>query len=88
MTPDSSRTGSLTGSGPGSDSGTLGKVGNCQIGVSISAVTDAASCSLSWRLFLPARWDDAQADGPEAAAAIQASRTRAGIPEDVRHREG
>jgi hypothetical protein len=56
--------------------------------VSISAVTDAASCSLSWRLFLPARWDDAQADGPEAAAAIQASRTRAGIPEDVRHREG
>src|SRR5947209_7960082 len=34
-------------------SGTLGKVGNCQIGVSISAVTDAAaSCPLDWRLFL------------------------------------
>src|SRR3954447_23598442 len=39
-------------------SGTLGKVGNCQIGVSISAVTDAASCPLDWRLFLPERWDD------------------------------
>ena len=25
-------------------SGTLGKVGNCQIGVSICAVTDTASC--------------------------------------------
>src|SRR5436853_5453495 len=34
-------------------SGTLGKVGNCQIGVSISAVTDAASCPLDWRLLCP-----------------------------------
>src|SRR3954467_9324791 len=30
-------------------SGTLGKVANCQIGVSISAVTDTASCPLDWR---------------------------------------
>jgi len=28
-------------------SGTLGKVGNCQVGVSICAVTDAASCPLN-----------------------------------------
>ena len=42
-------------------SGTLGEVGNCQIGVSVCAVTDAASCPLSWRLFLPERWDDARA---------------------------
>src|SRR3954469_2902173 len=68
-------------------SGTLGKVGNCQIGVSISAVTDAASCPLSWRLFLPERWDDALAATPEAGAAIRARRKRAGIPAEARHRE-
>lgn len=39
-------------------SGTLGKVGNVQIGVSVHAVADAASCPLSWRLFLPEAWDD------------------------------
>src|SRR4051812_41300164 len=66
-------------------SGTLGKVGNCQIGVSVCAVTDVASCPLSWRLFLPERWDDAAATTPEAAAAIAARRTRAGIPADGRH---
>src|SRR5436305_1882867 len=68
-------------------SGTLGKVGNCQVGVSISAVTDVASCPLSWRLFLPERWDDACATSPEAAAAIAERRKRAGIPAEVRHRE-
>src|SRR4051794_3689417 len=68
-------------------SGTLGKVGNCQIGVSISAVTDAASCPLDWRLFLPERWDDALAATPEAGAAIRARRKRAGIPAEARHRE-
>src|SRR3954462_6268661 len=67
-------------------SGTLGKVGNCQIGVSICAVTDFASCPLNWRLFVPERWDDANAASPEAAA-ISARRPRAGIPADVRHRE-
>ena len=66
-------------------SGTLGKVANCQIGVSVHAVTDATSCPLNWRLFLPASWDDAAAASPEAAAAITARRTRAGIPADVRH---
>src|SRR3954471_18150716 len=68
-------------------SGTLGKVGNCQIGVSISAVTDAASCPLSWRLFVPERWDDAGAATLEEAAAIRTRRARAGIPAEVRHRE-
>ena len=33
--------------------GTLGKIGNCQIGVSVNAATDAASCWLSWCLFVP-----------------------------------
>src|SRR3954464_9187737 len=68
-------------------SGTLGKVGNCQIGVSISAVTDAASCPLSWRLFFPERWDDAQAATVEAAAAIAEGGKGAGIPAEERHRE-
>src|SRR4051794_16914094 len=53
-------------------SGTLGKVGNCQIGVSICAVTDAASCPLNWRLFLPPRRGDAAAAAPEAGAAVAA----------------
>src|ERR687890_1103784 len=34
-------------------SGTLGKVANCQIGVSVSAVTGTVSCPLNWRVFLP-----------------------------------
>jgi SRSO17 transposase len=68
-------------------SGTLGKVGNCQVGVSISAVTDAASCPLDWRLFLPERWDDAAAASEEAAAAARDRRERAGIPAEARHRE-
>src|SRR5262245_17978474 len=38
--------------------GALGKVANCQVGVSVHAVTDQASCPLDWRLFLPEEWDD------------------------------
>lgn len=38
-------------------SGTLGKTANCQLGVSVNAVTEQASCPLDWRLFLPQRWD-------------------------------
>jgi len=38
-------------------SGALGKVGNCQVGVSISAVTAQASCPIDWRLYLPECWD-------------------------------
>ena len=34
-------------------SGTLGKIGNCQIGVSVHAATDEASCPLDWRLYVP-----------------------------------
>jgi SRSO17 transposase len=54
--------------------GALGKTANCQVLVSVNAVTDRASCPLDWRLFLPAAWD---ADGER--------RTRAKIPDDVRH---
>src|SRR5215468_11287727 len=52
-------------------SGTLGKVANCQIGVSVHAVTDTASCPLDWRLFLPESWDPVKA-GPAAVKAAKA----------------
>jgi len=56
--------------------GALGKTANCQVLVSVNAVTDRASCPLEWRLFLPKEWD---ADGER--------RTKAKIPDEVRHRE-
>src|SRR5881628_1168207 len=68
-------------------SGTLGKVGNCQIGVSVHAVTDWASAAIDWRLFLPESWDDTKAVDEQAAAEIRRRRARSAIPEAVRHRE-
>jgi SRSO17 transposase len=56
-------------------SGTLGKVANCQIGVSVHAVTDTASCPLDWRLFLPESWDVAKA-GPAAVKAAKAKQRK------------
>jgi hypothetical protein len=48
-------------------SGTLGKTANCQLGVSVDAVTEQASCPLDWRLFVPERWDDAAMAARRAA---------------------
>jgi SRSO17 transposase len=56
-------------------SGTLGKIGNCQVGVSVSAVSDEASCPLDWRLFLPEAWDH-----------DEKRRERCRLPEEERHR--
>jgi SRSO17 transposase len=58
-------------------SGTLGKTANCQLGVSVNAVTEHASCPLDWRLFLPERWDE---------AAMATRRTACHLPEGVHHR--
>jgi len=58
----------------------LGKVGNCQIGVSINACTDEASCPVDWRLFIPKEWD-------EDTDFNQDRRTKAKLPEDVHHTE-
>jgi SRSO17 transposase len=55
--------------------GALGKVANCQVGVSVHAVTDQASCPLDWRLFLPEDWDD---DAER--------RRKAHVPQAERHR--
>src|SRR2546422_3479310 len=37
-------------------SGTLGKIGNCQIGVSLHAVAERGTVPLGWALYLPAEW--------------------------------
>ncbi len=42
-------------------SGTLGKIGNCQIGVSVHAVGSAGTAPLGWALYLPEEWcEDAE----------------------------
>jgi SRSO17 transposase len=58
-------------------SGTLGKTANCQLGVSVDAVTEQASCPLDWRLFLPERWDE---------EAMAERRAACHLPEGVHHR--
>ena len=68
-------------------SGTLGKVANCQIGVSVQMATDHASLAANWRLFCPASWDDTLTDDAATAEAVRQRRTRAGIPDTVGHRE-
>jgi SRSO17 transposase len=68
-------------------SGTLGKTGNCQIGVSVHLVGERASCAADWRLFCPESWDDAKLDDPVAAARAKRRRERARIPDEVRHAE-
>ena len=42
-------------------SGTLGKRGNCQIGVSISYATPKGALPLDWALYLPKEWTDDRA---------------------------
>jgi len=50
-------------------SGTLGKVANCQIAVSVHAVSDAASAVLDWRLFVPQSWDETCVPGQDGNVA-------------------
>jgi SRSO17 transposase len=56
--------------------GALGKQANCQVAVSVHAVSDTASCPLQWRLFVPREWAH---DAPR--------RHKTGIPQEVGHRE-
>src|SRR5487761_543707 len=39
-------------------SGTLGKVGNCQVAVGVHLATEAESMPLDWALYLPQAWTD------------------------------
>jgi len=61
-------------------SGTLGKVGNCQIAVSVHAAPDEAAAPLDWQLFLLKSWDDQSTTDPHAIAAITVRRRRSAIP--------
>jgi SRSO17 transposase len=56
-------------------SGTLGKVANCQIGVSVHAVGKAGTVPLGWALYLPEEWCE-----------DSARRRKAKIPDEVRFR--
>jgi SRSO17 transposase len=67
--------------------GALGKIGICQVGVSVHLVDDHASSAVDWRLFLPESWDDTTITDPTAAAEAARRRRRSAIPEQVRHRE-
>lgn len=53
-------------------SGTLGKTGNCQIGVSVHAVGSKGTVPVGWALYLPEEW-----------CADAARREKAKIPEEV-----
>ena len=68
-------------------SGTLGKAGNCQVGVSVHLVNEQASCAADWRLFCPESWDDTALGDLAAAARARRRRERAGIPGEIRHSE-
>jgi SRSO17 transposase len=68
-------------------SGTLGKIGNCQVGVSVHLAGEHASCAADWRLFCPQSWDDQALADPVAAAGAARRRQRAGIPDEMRHTE-
>jgi SRSO17 transposase len=52
--------------------GRIGKQDNCQVAVSLSLATAAASLPVAWRLYLPQEW----AEDP-------ARRAKAGVPEEV-----
>ncbi len=67
-------------------SGSLGKVGNCQVAPSLHLATDVASVPVNWRLFVPERWDDSLADDGDAET-VAARRAAAKIPATERHRE-
>src|SRR5947208_15294039 len=55
--------------------GQLGKRDNCQVAVTLSGATEAASLPVAYRLYLPEAW-----------AAAPARRATAGVPEEVEFR--
>jgi SRSO17 transposase len=55
--------------------GTLGKVANCQVAVSLHWSGAEASCPLNWRLYLPKAW----IDDPHRAAQVR-------LPPDISYR--
>ena len=68
--------------------GTLGKTGDCQIGVSVNVVTrHPLPGAVDWRLYSPESWDDTSADGdPVAWLRRSAAKDggRAAVPDQIR----
>ena len=64
----------------------MGKIGNCQVAVSVHAVTEAASAPLDWRLFIPESWDDEAATTYKDAAAVRLRQRRCRISDTEHHR--
>jgi SRSO17 transposase len=69
-------------------SGTLGKIGNCQIAVSVHAVGERGTLPLGWRLYLPEEWCDDQqrrqkAKIPDAVCFQTKPQLAAGVCEQV-----
>jgi SRSO17 transposase len=56
-------------------SGTLGKIGNCQVAVSLNYATDDGCFPVNFELYLPETW-----------AADAGRRQQTGVPEDIRFR--
>src|ERR1700741_526282 len=52
--------------------GQLGKQDNCQVAVSLSVASDAASLPVAWQLYLPKEW-----------AQDRNRRAKAGVPKDI-----
>lgn len=66
-------------------SGTLGKISNYQIAVSLNMATDWSSSPINWRLYLPKVWDDTWTKTHQQTHHVQQRRAKAGIPDNVRH---
>jgi SRSO17 transposase len=69
-------------------SGTLGKIGNCQIAVSVHAVGERGTLPLGWRLYLPEEWCDdllrrRKAKIPDAVCFQTKPQLAAGVCEQV-----
>jgi SRSO17 transposase len=69
-------------------SGTLGKIGNCQITVSVHAVGERGTLPLGWRLYLPEEWcvdleRRRKAKIPESVSFQTKPRLAAGICEEA-----
>jgi SRSO17 transposase len=69
-------------------SGTLGKIGNCQISVSVHAVGERGTLALGWRLYLPQEWCEElerrrKAKIPEAVCFLTKPELAAGLCEQA-----
>jgi SRSO17 transposase len=68
-------------------SGSMGKVGNCQVAVTTHLVTDVASYPANWRLFLPEKGWDPSSPLCQDPAGVAARRVRCKVPPEMGHVE-